>query len=105
LVLDDCGWNSILADSRFAAHNKTTRNAAVIALNRPEFEAAKKRFDAAVQEDNAERRAAAANSTVLDVKKGYTMMLAPLAQLPIILGVFFGIKKMCEFPVEQTRSS
>lgn len=33
------------------------------------------------------------------------MMVPPLVQLPITLGMFFGIKKMCDLPVEQLKSS
>lgn len=32
-------------------------------------------------------------------------LLSPLLQLPIGMGVFFGIKKMCELPVEQLTQS
>jgi YidC/Oxa1 family membrane protein insertase len=33
------------------------------------------------------------------------MLLSPLIQLPVTLGLFFGIKKMCTLPVEQLKHS
>ncbi|KZP16259.1 hypothetical protein FIBSPDRAFT_696197, partial [Athelia psychrophila] len=34
-----------------------------------------------------------------------TMMLAPIVQLPVVLGLFIGIKGMCEHPVAQLAAS
>ena len=34
-----------------------------------------------------------------------TALASPFLQVPIGLGVFFGIKKMCELPVEQLKQS
>lgn len=34
-----------------------------------------------------------------------TALASPFMQIPIGMGVFFGIKKMCEFPVEQLKDS
>ncbi|PCH43191.1 hypothetical protein WOLCODRAFT_74732 [Wolfiporia cocos MD-104 SS10] len=34
-----------------------------------------------------------------------TMAIAPLIQLPVTLGMFFGVKKMCDLPVEQLKWS
>jgi membrane protein insertase Oxa1/YidC/SpoIIIJ len=33
------------------------------------------------------------------------MLLSPLIQLPVTLGLFFGVKKMCTLPVEQLKQS
>lgn len=38
------------------------------------------------------------------VKMG-PMMVMPFVQLPVTLGLFFGIKKMCQLPVEQLKHS
>lgn len=34
-----------------------------------------------------------------------SMILAPFVQVPVTLGLFFGIKKICELPVEQLKNS
>ena len=33
------------------------------------------------------------------------MALAPFAQLPVSLGMFFGVKKLCDLPLEQFKWS
>ncbi|KAJ6556886.1 60Kd inner membrane protein-domain-containing protein [Mycena sp. CBHHK59/15] len=72
-----------------------------LAATSEEIRAATRRGDTV----GAQRAQLAANS--LRASAGVSMlgMMAPLIQLPISLGMFFGIKKMCELPVAQLTQS
>ncbi|KAI0632984.1 60Kd inner membrane protein-domain-containing protein [Trametes polyzona] len=73
-----------------------------IAAIRDEMSEAQKRRDTLAMQRAALRQ------KVLYEKAGVSlggMALAPFVQLPVTLGMFFGVKKMCDLPVEQLKYS
>ena len=87
---------------------KGSQNTARLALHAPELEAAKKRVNAAYSKGGAERVQAMRELQDTYAKTGVSpgsMLLAPFAQLPVMFGLFFGIKGMCEHPIEQLKHS
>jgi len=88
---------------------KGTQNTARVIRHGPALEAAKTRLNAAIKEGNVAYKTAAVQGLSDTYAKARitpsSMVLVPLAQLPIAFGLFLGIKKMCEFPVEQLKYS
>jgi YidC/Oxa1 family membrane protein insertase len=86
---------------------KSSRNSARLAIHGAAIQAASKRLTDAAKEEDPKKRAAAAKG----VREAYAMagvtpssaILVPFLQIPVAFGVFFGIKGMCQFPVEQLK--
>lgn len=85
------------------------RTTSIMARVGPEVGEVQKKMQAAAASGDPSFRKEAA----LEMSKVYrdaginpmTMLLSPLIQIPVGMGVFFGIKKMCELPLDQLRHS
>lgn len=97
-------WRLVL----FPFSVQTLRTAALAALHQPKLDAAKKRLELAKTANSPEAMAVAVQEvrqTYKDIGLSPASMAIPLLQIPIAMGVFFGIKKMCELPVQQLKYS
>jgi YidC/Oxa1 family membrane protein insertase len=84
-----------------------SRNVARMNTHAPELEAAKARMAAAIRE-GADKQQAAQEMTDVYRKTGISpssMILTPFAPIPILIGLFIGVKGMCEHPIEQLKHS
>jgi YidC/Oxa1 family membrane protein insertase len=84
---------------------KQLRNAAVLAPHQPHLLALREEFQRAhkAQDKLALQRIALKQSRVYK-ESGVSMvpmMLLPFLQLPVNLGMFFGVKRLCALPLEQ----
>jgi YidC/Oxa1 family membrane protein insertase len=87
---------------------KGSQNVARMTIHAPELEAAKKRLNAASSKRKADLEQAIVGMRDAYAKAGISpgsMFLVQFVQLPIMIGLFFAIKGMCEHPVEQLRHS
>jgi YidC/Oxa1 family membrane protein insertase len=88
---------------------KSIRNAARMAPHQAEFDKLRAEINAArLSKDSAQMQRAVIKQQLMYKKIGVSvggMMLPPLMQIPVTLGMFFGIKKMCDLPVEQLKWS
>ncbi|KAF7985844.1 hypothetical protein HWV62_530 [Athelia sp. TMB] len=89
---------------------RATRNSAHMIQHGPALQAASEEFKAAVARtaDPVERAAAMHKMMGVYTAAGVnprTMMLAPLLQLPVVLGLFLGIKGLCAHPLPQLTHS
>jgi len=87
---------------------KGSRDVARMTVHAPKLEAAKKRLNAASSKGKAELEQAMIGLQDAYAEAGVSpgsMLLMPFVQLPVIIGLFIGIKGMCEHPVEQLRHS
>lgn len=88
---------------------KGIRNSARMGPHQAEFDSLREDINKArLSKDVATMQRAVIKQQLLYKKIGVSvggMMVPPLVQLPITLGMFFGIKKMCDLPVEQLKSS
>lgn len=106
IVAGTAFWRLLL----FPATIRSTRNSSLMAAHGPELKAASEEFKAAVAfSPIPEERAAAMNKLMQTYTKAgvnpRTMMLTPFLQLPVVFGVFLGVKGMCELPLEQMKFS
>jgi YidC/Oxa1 family membrane protein insertase len=88
---------------------KMSRNGAIMNEFGDEFKAATENFRKANQAGDKQQRAAAVTSLEEVRRKAginpFSMVALPFLQVPIAIGVFLGIKGMCELPVEQLKYS
>ncbi|KZP24381.1 hypothetical protein FIBSPDRAFT_857013 [Athelia psychrophila] len=89
---------------------RAMRNAARMVRHGPALQQASEEFKAAVAATSDPGARAAAMGKMMGVYAAAgvnprTMMLAPIVQLPVVLGLFIGIKGMCEHPVAQLAAS
>ncbi|KAF7973244.1 hypothetical protein HWV62_15751 [Athelia sp. TMB] len=89
---------------------RATRNSARMIQHGPALQAASEEFKASVARtaDPGERAAAMHKMMAVYTAAGVnprTMMLAPLLQLPVVLGLFLGIKGLCAHPLPQLTHS
>ncbi|EKM52397.1 uncharacterized protein PHACADRAFT_260745 [Phanerochaete carnosa HHB-10118-sp] len=88
---------------------KSIRNAARMAPHQAEFEKLREEINKArISKDMVEMQRAVMKQQMLYKKIGVSlpgMVLPPFAQIPVTLGMFFGVKKMCDLPVPQLKQS
>lgn len=85
------------------------RNAARMAPHQAEFEKLRGEINKArISKDMVQMQRAIMKQQLLYQKIGVSlpgMVFPPFAQIPITLGMFFGVKKMCDLPVPQLKQS
>ena len=85
------------------------RNAALVAPHQAKFDKLRDEITRArASRDSAQMQRALLKQQLLYQKLGVSMsgmIFPPLAQLPVTLGLFFGIKKLCDLPLEQLKWS
>ncbi|KAF7794878.1 hypothetical protein EIP86_006021 [Pleurotus ostreatoroseus] len=85
------------------------RNTAKMAPHQTEFQALRDETMAArANKDMLRMQRAALRQKLLYEKIGVSMwgmFLPPIVQLPVTLGMFFGVKRICDLPVEQLKYS
>jgi YidC/Oxa1 family membrane protein insertase len=87
---------------------KSTRNAALVAIHEPALLAARDEYNATFQKDHPGARDAAVKELQQAYRKAGVsplLVFVPFLQLPVALGVFFGIRGMCDHPVQQLKQS
>ena len=86
---------------------KALRNAARMAPHQGEFEKLRVEIDKAARtRDQGSMQRALLKQQALYQKIGVSvggMLVPPLAQVPITLGMFFGVKRICDLPVPQLK--
>ena len=88
---------------------RSIRYAALMAPHQEDFDKLREEISQArLTKDTAHMQRILLKQQLMYKKLGISplgMMLPPLVQLPITLGMFFGVKKMCDLPVEQLKWS
>ncbi|GJE89000.1 hypothetical protein PsYK624_050890 [Phanerochaete sordida] len=85
------------------------RNSARMAPHQADFEKLREEINIArLSGDMAQMQRAVMKQQIMYKKIGVSlpgMMVPPFAQIPITLGMFFGVKRMCDLPVPQLQQS
>ncbi|KAH8077084.1 60Kd inner membrane protein-domain-containing protein [Cristinia sonorae] len=93
----------------FPISAKTMKQSVSLIPHQPEINALREQMvQAQRSKDPLQMQKAVLKQRVLYEKIGVSlpmMMAAPFLQLPVTLGMFFGVKRICEFPVEQLKWS
>ncbi|KIM75660.1 hypothetical protein PILCRDRAFT_91999 [Piloderma croceum F 1598] len=85
-----------------------SRNVARMTIHAPELEAANKRLKSTAGKEGPDRQRAMKELADVYAKAGVSprsVFLVPLVPLPVMIGLFFGVKGMCEHPIEQLKHS
>jgi len=88
---------------------KSMRSTAAIAPHQDEINELRQKMQAAqASRDMLTLQSVAMKQQMIYKKAGVSMMgmaMLPFVQLPVTLGMFFGVKKLCDFPLEQLHYS
>ena len=105
IVAGTAFWRMVVLPLTIMSSKNTVR----LTMNGDKLDAAKIRIQEARDSKDPIKMNAAIQGmrdTYKDIGVSPSLMFVPLlAQMPIAFGVFFGVKGMCEFPVEQLKSS